>query len=81
MAALLSLCLMAFAGCTNEELSTDQFVDEGVVFLGMGPNPVLRGGELRFMGSNLEKITEVRIPGVEPITEITQPDSLKGRVS
>lgn len=81
LAALLSVCLMAFAGCTNEELSTDQFVDEGVVFLGMGPNPVLRGGELRFMGSNLEKITEVRIPGVEPITEITQPDSLKGRVS
>lgn len=81
LAALLSVCLMAFAGCTNEELSTDQFVDEGVSFLGMGPNPVLRGGELRFMGSNLEKITEVRIPGVEPITEITQSDSLKGRVS
>lgn len=80
-AALLSVCLMAFAGCTTEELSTDQFVEDQVSFLGMGPNPVLRGGELRFMGSNLEKITEVRIPGVEPITDITQPDSLKGRVS
>ena len=80
-AALLSVCLMAFAGCTTEELSTDQFVEDQVSFLGMGPNPVLRGGELRFMGSNLEKITEVRIPGVEPITDITQSDSLKGRVS
>ena len=80
-AALLSVCLMAFAGCSPEELSTDQFVEDQVSFLGMGPNPVLRGGELRFMGSNLEKITEVRIPGVEPITDITQPDSLKGRVS
>lgn len=80
-AALLSVCLMAFAGCTTEELSTDQFVEDQVSFLGMGPNPVLRGGELRFMGSNLEKITEVRIPGVEPIIDITQPDSLKGRVS
>lgn len=80
-AALLSVCLMAFAGCSPEELSTDQFVEDHVVFLGMAPNPVLRGGELRFMGSNLERITEVRIPGVDPITEITQNDSLMGRIS
>ena len=80
-AALLSACLMAFAGCAPEELSTDQLSDENVTFAAMAPNPVARGGALRIQGSNLDKVVEVRIPGVEPITEIIQVDSLKGRLS
>ena len=83
LAALLSVCLMAFAGCAPEELSTDQLSDENVTFAAMAPNPVARGGALRIQGSNLDKVTEVRIPGVEPITGegIIQVDSLKGRLS
>lgn len=83
LAALLSVCLMAFAGCAPEELSTDQLSDENVTFAAMAPNPVARGGALRIQGSNLNKVTEVRIPGVEPITGegIIQVDSLKGRLS
>lgn len=82
-AALLSVSLMALAGCAPEELSTDQLSDENVTFAGMAPNPVARGGALRIQGSNLDKVTEVRIPGVEPITGegIIQVDSLKGRLS
>lgn len=83
LAALLSVCLMAFAGCAPEELSTDQLSDENVTFAAMAPNPVARGGALRIQGSNLDKVTEVRIPGIEPITAdgIIQVDSLKGRLS
>lgn len=83
LAALLSVCLMAFAGCAPEELSTDQLSDENVTFAAMAPNPVARGGALRIQGSNLDKVTEVRIPGVEPITGegIIQVDTLKGRLS
>ena len=81
LAVLLSACLMAFAGCAPEELSTDQLSDENVTFAAMAPNPVARGGALRIQGSNLDRIVEVRIPGVEPITEIIQVDSLKGRLS
>ena len=83
LAALLSVCLMAFAGCAPEELSTDQLSDENVTFAAMAPNPVARGGALRIQGSDLDKVTEVRIPGVEPITGegIIQVDSLKGRLS
>ncbi len=69
-AALLSVCLMAFAGCAPEELSTDQFSDESVTFAAFAPNPVARGGALRITGSNLQKVTEVIIPGIDPITNI-----------
>ena len=68
--ALLAICsLFSLTGCT-EELSTDQFSDDAVVFSAFAPNPVVRGAELRIMGSNLDKIVEVQIPGADPITEI-----------
>ena len=67
--ALIAL-LMGLAACSHEELSTDQFSDDTVVFGAFAPNPVVRGAELRIMGSNLDKIVEVQIPGSEPITEI-----------
>ena len=70
LAALLSVCLMAFAGCTPEEISTDQYSDDAVTFVGFAPNPVARGGALRITGSNLQKVTEVHIPGIAPITSI-----------
>lgn len=69
-AALLSVCLMAIAGCTREEFDTDQYSDEAVTFAGFAPNPVARGGALRITGSNLQKVTEVIIPGIDPITDI-----------
>ncbi len=70
LAALLSACLMAFAGCAPEELSTDQFSDDAVTFAAFAPNPVARGGALRITGSNLQKVTEVVLPGIDPITDI-----------
>lgn len=69
--ALLALCsLVGLVSCTREELSTEQLSDDTVVFGSFAPNPVVRGAELRIIGSNLDKIVEVQIPGSEPITEI-----------
>ena len=77
---LLALCsFIGLVSCTREEISTDQFSDDAVVFGAFAPNPVVRGAELRIMGSNLDKIVEVQIPGSEPITEIEVISS--GRVS
>ena len=77
---LLALCsFVGLVSCTREEISTDQFSDDAVVFGAFAPNPVVRGAELRIMGSNLDKIVEVQIPGSEPITEIEVVSS--GRVS
>ena len=68
--ALLAICsLFSLTGCTGE-LSTDQFDDDAVVFSAFAPNPLVRGAELRIMGSNLDKIAQVQIPGADPITEI-----------
>ena len=77
---LLALCsFVGLVSCAPEELSTDQFSDDAVVFGAFAPNPVVRGAELRIVGSNLDKIVEVQIPGSEPITEIEIVAS--GRVS
>ena len=70
LAALFAISsLVGLTACT-EELSTDQFSDDAVVFSAFAPNPVVRGAELRIIGSNLDKIVEVQIPGAEPITDI-----------
>ena len=77
---LLALCsFVGLVSCAPEELSTDQFSDDAVVFGAFAPNPVVRGAELRIVGSNLDKIVVVQIPGSEPITEIEVVAS--GRVS
>ena len=78
--ALLALCsLIGVVACSREELSTDQFADDTVVFSAFAPNPVVRGAELRIKGSNLDRIVEVQVPGSEPITSIEVVSS--GRIS
>lgn len=62
--------LLTATSCANDVLDTNQFPDDAVTLASYGPNPVMRGGTLRFFGSNLEKVTEVSIPGVEPIKDI-----------
>ena len=68
--ALIAMCLVTLTGCSPEELSTDQYVDDAVVLNVYGPQPVVRGGQLRFLGSNLDQVVQVIIPGADPITEI-----------
>ena len=69
-------CLMlgsgvALTSCSDDddEFSTNQYVG-GVSLNVYGPSPVARGGELRFLGSGLDQIQSVTIPGCSDITEI-----------
>ena len=77
MKKILSIAVVAFSAalllgsCAREQLDTDQFATEKVALNVYGPQPVVRGGELRFIGSNLEKVTSIEIPGVPAITDIT----------
>lgn len=71
---ILTMCLMltgavSFTACSNNDLDTNQFTS-GVSLNVYGPTPVMRGGTLRFIGSNLDQISQVEIPGVAPITNI-----------
>ena len=60
----------AISGCTQAELDTDQYDRSGVALNAYGPLPVLRGGTLRFIGSNLDQVASVKLPGADPITSI-----------
>lgn len=65
--ALLGLSLTA---CSSEDdLDTNQY--KGGVSLNVyGPSPVMRGGMLRFLGSNLDQVSEVIIPDGISVTNI-----------
>lgn len=67
LTTLIALALVVFS-CTKKEVSTEQFDTTAVVLKAYGPQPVVRGGTLRFVGSNLDKVVTVTIPGVDPIT-------------
>lgn len=65
--ALVGLSLTA---CNDgDDLSTDQYGND-ISLQSFGPSPVLRGGTLYFYGSNLDQISEVDLPGADPITAI-----------
>ena len=63
-AAIAALCLSAVSltGCKHEEYDTDQYAG-AVALSAVAPNPVMRGGELRILGTNLENVSEVRFAG------------------
>lgn len=73
--ALLMMCLMlvtslSFTACNDDDFDTNQ--NRGGISLEVfGPCPVARGGELRFIGSGLDQINSVTIPGCDDITNIT----------
>lgn len=65
MVALMGLSLTA---CDQgDDLNTDQY-GKGIALNAFGPCPVLRGGTLFFYGSNLDQISEIQLPGADPIT-------------
>ena len=60
---------ISFTACSEDALSTNQFRG-GVSLSAYGPQPVMRGGYLRFIGSNLDQIASVDINGADLITNI-----------
>jgi DnaJ-class molecular chaperone len=54
--------------------------DTGITVKAFGPSPALRGGELRFVGTNVDRATAVVIPGVPEITEFTKKEKTEIRV-
>ena len=66
---VIALTGLSLAACDDDDLSTNQY-GNGVQLNVYGPNPVMRGGQLRFIGSNLDQIAQVIIPGCDPITNI-----------
>lgn len=53
----------------------DKEEDTSVVLSSFGPMPIARGAELRFIGKNLDKVTEIVIPNSISITDFTDQTS------
>ena len=65
---VIALSGLSLAACDNgDELSTDQYGNE-ITLNVFGPCPVLRGGTLHIYGKNIDQISEVDLPGADPIT-------------
>ena len=71
--ALIAIIAVAtiVAACKVDRLDTNQIVETpDVVLTAYGPRPVVRGGVLRFVGSNLDQVASVTLQGCAPITDI-----------
>lgn len=60
---------LSLTACSEDDLDTNQY-QQGVHLNVYGPQPVMRGGQLRFLGSNLDQISRIQIPGCDEITNI-----------
>lgn len=69
MCVILIGSLIVTACDTGDELDTNQY-SGGIELNVFGPSPVARGGELRFLGSGMNQVTGVIIPGSAEITDI-----------
>lgn len=84
--ALWMMCLMflgclSFVACDNgDDEDTNQYKG-GINLNVFGPCPVARGGELRFLGSGMDKITAVVLPGSGEITDIKKVSDTEIRVT
>ena len=70
--SFLAAVLVAMTGltaCKHDELDTDQYGGK-LALAAIAPNPVMRGGQLRIIGANLDKVTEVRFTGGAAVTSI-----------
>src|SRR5690554_7928776 len=82
--ALLLMCLLVFgatfSSCDEgEDLDTNQIKAGDIALNAFGPSPAMRGGELRFIGTNLDKVTSIDLPGAEGITEIRSEERRVGK--
>lgn len=69
MACLVLLSSLTFTACDTNDVDTNQYKG-GISLNVFGPSPVLRGGELRFLGCGLDQVASVLIPGCDAITDI-----------
>lgn len=70
LAGLALASAAALSSCSQDDpYSTDQY-GPGVHLNVWGPCPVARGGELRFLGSGMDKVTGITLPGADKITDI-----------
>lgn len=70
LAGALLMTGVSFTSCLKgDDVDTNQYTG-GISLNVFGPSPMARGGELRFLGSGMDQVTAVWIPGSGDVTEI-----------
>ncbi|NDV77398.1 IPT/TIG domain-containing protein [Dysgonomonas sp. 511] len=62
---MLAILAISFTACSDDDDSSGSVVLEAY-----GPSPALRGGQLTFVGKNMDKVTKVILPDNIEITDI-----------
>lgn len=62
---------LSLTACSEDDLDTQQFLGQ-TSLNAFGPCPVARGGQLRFIGTNMNTVTAVVFPGGAEVTDITK---------
>ncbi|MDR2859604.1 MAG: glycan-binding surface protein [Mediterranea sp.] len=70
MCLVLTSCLFFVAACDNDGLDTNQLSSSEITLKTFGPCPIPRGAELRFIGTHLDQVQSVEIPGSTAITAV-----------
>ncbi len=65
---LLLLSAVTFNACDDD----DKGEGKNVALQSFGPSPALRGGDLRFIGQNLNKVTKITLPGNVEVSSFEQ---------
>ena len=66
-------CFVLITTCQKvDKVDTNQLGDKEVTLKSFGPCPIARGAELRIIGTRLDKVESVTIPGSGDITSITR---------
>src|SRR5699024_6293205 len=72
---LMLLCLLisgvALTACNNDDEDPSNMIQ----LKSFGPSPALRGGELKFIGTNLDEVTSIVLPGNVEITSFKSKSS------
>ena len=75
-------CIVLFTCCNkSDELNTNQLSDSELTLKAFGPCPVARGAELRIIGTNLDRVESVTIPGASPITNMNRISKTEIRIT
>lgn len=81
MMSLMLFSCLSFTACDNgDDEDTNQYTG-GVKLNVFGPSPVARGGELRFLGSGMNQVTGIVIPGCDEIKDIKVVSNTEIRVT
>lgn len=80
MVALLASSMLFTACQKDDDEDTNQMQSNKIALNSFGPSPAMRGGELRFIGTNLNKVSQIDLPGAEGIKDIKQVSKFEVRI-